>query len=352
MMSMPATEATMDVARLTPVWHVGRHGDVAGGMTQVVNGYLNWSFTRTRPAVLVSRDGTRGLRALGLFLRACFRLACLPHVAQSVVVVHLSQGGSFVREGALLCIARWRGAGAVAHLHGSSFVPFSRRHPRLVGTVLRQARRVIVLSDETSLAASQFVAAERIALLPNAVSPGKQRPKEKIVVFGGAVSRRKGVDVLAQAWREHCSDLGWRLVIAGPVRDSDVVDDALPAAEFVGPVAHHELMSLLERSAVAVLPSRDEAMPMFILEAMARGNCVVSTRVGGIPSVLADGCGWVVNPGDAAALGHALASVLSDTDTREQLAEAAHRRFEAHYAASAVYPRVERVWLESLDRHG
>ncbi|OMQ15677.1 hypothetical protein A7K94_0207840 [Modestobacter sp. VKM Ac-2676] len=52
-------------------------------------------------------------------------------------------------------------------------------------------------------------------------------------------------------------------------------------------------------------------MPMFILEAMARGNCVVATDVGGVAAVLEDGRGVVVPPGDVAAFRDALQSVIS-----------------------------------------
>ncbi len=235
-------------ATQTPVWHVGRRGEVPGGMTQVVNGYLRWPFEKVAPGIIVSRDGTHGFRALGLFLRAAFQLITLRDAQRSVVVVHLSQGGSFVREGALLALASFRGAGTVAHLHGSSFVPFSRRRPALVRAVLSRAKRVIALSDATKAEVQRMVGADRVALVPNAVPGGQHVGKERLVVFGGAVSKRKGIDLLVQAWRAHCAGKGWRLVVAGPVLEADVVDRALPDAEFVGALSHEALMSLLDRS--------------------------------------------------------------------------------------------------------
>jgi glycosyltransferase involved in cell wall biosynthesis len=330
-------------------WHVGRQGDVAGGMTQVVNAYAHWPFQRLSVRVIRSRDGTRGWRALSLFLRAGWQLLVqLRDRQREMVVVHLSQRGSFVREGLLLWLSHLRGFGTVAHLHGSSFVAFAARWPRLARSVLRAADRIIVLSEASRAAAAALVGPARVQLVPNAVPAGNPVTKERWVVFGGAVGHRKGVDVLVEAWRRTVPHGDWRLVVAGPILEPDVVPPDLPDATFSGSLAHHELMSWLDRSMIAVLPSRDEAMPMFILEAMARSNCVVSTRVGGIPAVLADGRGALVPAGDVDALADALGRAMHDDAWRRETAARGHAAFEAEFSAAAVYPRVEAIWAETL----
>src|SRR6478609_5028807 len=50
---------------------------------------------------------------------------------ESVVHVHLSERGSFVREGIVLAYARRRALPVVATIHGADFLPFAGRHPRL-----------------------------------------------------------------------------------------------------------------------------------------------------------------------------------------------------------------------------
>jgi len=252
----------------------------------------------------------------------------------------------------LLRLASARGFATVAHLHGSSFAAFAKSRPRLVARVLRSADLTLTLSDETREVAARFVSPERVVLLPNAVAPGDPQPKEDLVVFGGAVSVRKGVDVLVAAWRalqEQHPHSTWRLIVAGPEIDAGIVPSDLLAAEFVGPLDHDALMSLLDRSAVAVLPSRDEAMPLFILEAMARANCIVSTTVGGIPALLADGAGVLVPPGNAEALRASLALVMTDATARRDYARRAVETFETRYSNGAVFPVVERTWKAALD---
>jgi glycosyltransferase involved in cell wall biosynthesis len=333
-------------------FHVGRHGEAAGGMTQVVNGYLAGTFAEFDARAISSRDGSTGIRALRLAASAAARILRLRNRNRSVVIVHLSERGSFVREGALLLLARARGFATIAHLHGSEFTSFTDAHPRLVGRVLRAADLILTLSDETSAVARRFVPAEAVMLVPNAVASAIPNPKERLIVFGGAVTERKGVDVLVEAWRaigQRLPGHGWRLVVAGPLVEPSVVPESLPDAEFLGAVRHDELMALLARSSVAVLPSRDEAMPMFLLEAMARSNAIVSTTVGGIPAVLGNGAGSLVPPGDARGLVEALERLMTDAGFREDSARRALAAFERTYSTEAVFPRLEAAWKTALE---
>lgn len=336
-------------ASLPSVWHVGRRGEIAGGMTQVVNAYLDWSFQKVRTRLLVSRNGTSGPSAFVLFASAMARMPFLGRRSETVVAVHLSQGGSFRREGTLLRWAARLGYPTVAHLHGSSFVDFARQHPASVAKVLSAADVIVALSEATADEVALLLPRSRVELVPNAVPEGRPTPKEEIVVFGGGVTRRKGVDVLVEAWKQAAPSDEWKLHIAGPVIESDLVSSLPDGVSDLGALEHDALMALLERSTIAVLPSRDEAMPMFILEALARGNAVISTTVGGIPDVLGDGAGVLVPPGDVEGLATALKDLIEDADARSMVAAAGYERYTQTYSAESVYPRVEQLWLSTLD---
>ncbi|HEX5857929.1 MAG TPA: glycosyltransferase family 4 protein [Microbacterium sp.] len=333
------------------VYHVGRAGDVPGGMTQVLNAYLRWPFEHVTVDVIESRgDPGDHVTALKRFARSLRRIRSIRRSGErAVIVVHLSERGSFVREGTLARYAARLGLPVIAHLHGSEFAVYEREHPTSVGSVLGVCARVISLSDESSEISARHVGADRVSLVPNAIPDGNGEAKQPTVVFGGVVSHRKGIDVLQEAWRDVTEDFpGWTLAIAGPVRDAHLVDASLPRTRFLGSVGHDDLMALLEGAAVAVLPSRDEAMPMFILEAMARRACVISTTVGGIPAVLGEDHGVLVPPGDAHALAAGLRRVLGDQGTRGTMAARGHERFLRSYSAEAVFPRVERIWLDAM----
>lgn len=333
------------------VVHVGRRGDVPGGMTQVVNGFLEASIEGVTQRLLVTRTA-RPLSTVVAWLRALGSLVRLPRPARSrtVLAVHLSQGGSFLREGSVLLLARRLGVGTVAHLHGSSFARFSMRHPRLARTVLGAADRVLVLSAETEAAAGALVASERIERCRNAVAPPAAAvPKQRVVVFAGAVGRRKGVDVLLRAWGSIGDHRGWRLLIAGPVREPDVLAHVPPDVTVLGPLRHGQVLDLLDKSGVAVLPSRAEAMPVFLLEAIARRNAVIASPVGGVREVFDGTDAALVPPGDSDALAAELERLLDDDDARVAAGEALHEHYLRHYSTDVVHPQVAQVWREALD---
>jgi len=95
---------------------------------------------------------------------------------------------------------------------------------------------------------------------------------------------------------------------------------------------------------VLAAPSRNEGMGRALVEGMALGLPVVGSEIGGIPAVIADGeTGWLVPPGDAAALAEALVELGRDAALCAKLGAAAAARAEAfssrvaHAAMRAIY---------------
>jgi glycosyltransferase involved in cell wall biosynthesis len=79
-----------------------------------------------------------------------------------------------------------------------------------------------------------------------------------------------------------------------------------------------EVASLMPAFDVFALSSRNEGLPIALLEAMGSGIACVATAVGGVPEVVTDGReGLLVPPEDAAALAEALNKMLCDPDLRE-----------------------------------
>jgi sugar transferase (PEP-CTERM/EpsH1 system associated) len=96
--------------------------------------------------------------------------------------------------------------------------------------------------------------------------------------------------------------------------------------------ARHDVPELIASLDVAVLSSKEEGLPLCILEALASGKPVVATRVGGIPSVVLKGeTGILVPAGDPEALSSALLSMLSDADHAKQLGQNGRKLVERRY---------------------
>jgi glycosyltransferase involved in cell wall biosynthesis len=102
---------------------------------------------------------------------------------------------------------------------------------------------------------------------------------------------------------------------------------------------------VLRGADLLVLPSRAENQPVAILEAMARGLPVVSTRIGGIPQQVLDGeTGLLVEPDDVAQLAQALADLILSPERRAAYGQAGLRRFEAHFSVAACAERFAELY--------
>jgi len=114
-----------------------------------------------------------------------------------------------------------------------------------------------------------------------------------------------------------------------------------------------EVVQLYSHAAVFVCPSIYEPFGLINLEAMACGTPVVASRVGGIPEVVVDGeTGWLVEPGDATALGRALREALADPERARRMGEAGRRRVEAQFAWDRIADRTLAVYRDAIEDHG
>jgi glycosyltransferase involved in cell wall biosynthesis len=108
------------------------------------------------------------------------------------------------------------------------------------------------------------------------------------------------------------------------------------AVEFAGRLDPERMAALYEASDVMLNPSLADNMPNSVLEALACGLPVVSTRVGGVPYLVKDGVhALLVPPGDAEAMARAAVRVLGDAALRGRLTEAG-RAEAGKYAWNAV----------------
>lgn len=101
---------------------------------------------------------------------------------------------------------------------------------------------------------------------------------------------------------------------------------------------------------VAVLSSYREAQGMAILEAMALRRPVVATAVGGVPEMVEHGkTGLLVPPRDPAALGAAIALLLTDHPLADTLARAGHDFVNDHFAIERMVAAVERIYEDGAE---
>lgn len=333
------------------VTHVGPAPDAQGGIASVLRTYRQTSVPGWTMRFLTSFDSGQPAWSVRPAARVLARVATSGPRSLGLVHVHLSQRGSFLREGAVAATASLRRIPVVITVHGSDFAGFLSKHPGLVARVLARADAIVLLAERHRTLLPPALQG-RAVLVPNTVREDAGAttpvPTARRVLFAGELSTRKGVDVLLQAWpRVRAVVPEAELVLAGPVRD--VAPPAVDGVRWMGAVDNHEVRELLHRSRVAVLPSRGEAMPMFVLEAMATGRPVVATPVGAVGETVGDG-GVIVPVDEVGALAQALSDVLVAPGRAERLGKRARQRFETEFAPQVVLGRLAEVYESARRR--
>ncbi len=197
---------------------------------------------------------------------------------------------------------------------------------------------------------------EKIRLIPSAVDPDALHPQRAIakqgpvVLSAAALVRRKGIDVLLEAFARVGEAELW-IAGDGPQRGAlETRAKELGVAErvrFLG--ARDDVPDLLAACDVFVLPSRLEGLGVAALEAMAAAKPVVATRVGGLGEVVRDGeCGLLVPPDDPAALAAALERLLGDPELRARLGAAGPARVAEGHLPEQLTDAYERLYREVL----
>jgi glycosyltransferase involved in cell wall biosynthesis len=267
--------------------------------------------------------------------------------ARPIAHLHMSEGGSFIREGGLALLAHTLGLGVVTSMHGADLGPFVLEHPRLVATVLGRVDAVLALGPGTAdLLAPYTSGRARVCVIANPVempaevTPAGDTPPR--VVFGGEIGRRKGVDVLLEAWsavRDAVPDA--ELIIAGP--PGDIEPREVDGVRWLGPVERTSIGTLVEGARVAVLPSRQEVMPMFLLEAMSRARPIVTTDVGEIRQLVSDPA-TLLEPGDAAGLAHQLITLLRNPGSATAAGDLLRERVAGRFSPAVVAAQLEELY--------
>ncbi len=252
--------------------------------------------------------------------------------------------------------AWWAGVRRRIHTHHHGRLErVSRRQELLVRWAARLTRHFVCVSDDSArYARERGVPANRVMTLHNGIDLARfpfhgPRPDGPIVTVA-RLSPEKDIANLLHAIRQVADAAPEvRLEIAGdgPCRaELEQLAGELRLGEqvrFLGEV--RDVPELLGRARLFVLPSQTEGVSLTILEAMARGLPVVTTRVGGNPEVVCEGeTGLLVPARDSPALARAILQVYHDAEGARRLGEAGRRRVENHFDVRQMVARYEALY--------
>ena len=294
-------------------------------------------------------------------LRAVFRL--LPYLLQvwqaagrsDVVHVMANSGWSWHLFAApAIWVARLRRTPVVVNYRGGEAEGFLGRNRSVVGWSLKQTARLVVPSGFLqAVFAGHGLAAE---VVPNIIDlarfhPAESRPsmataaphvlvaRNLELIYDNATALRAFALV-----RRQCPEARMTVAGSGPqeaeLRQLCQQLGLAAAVRFSGRLDRDEMATLLRGCSVALNPSLVDNMPNSVLEALASGVPVVSTRVGGVPHIVQDGVtALLVPPRDPPAMAAALLRVLTDAPLATRLAQAG-----LHEVQRYTWERVAPQW--------
>jgi len=250
-------------------------------------------------------------------------------------------------------LARKTGIPYVITAHGTDLMGYQRsaRFREYADEAALGAKRIITISnDNNELVRALFPACtDRVVFMQNGYDPDRFYPEpmtadkiqetlsirllKKLVLFAGKLAHFKGIDVLLEAARLYEDERPGEIMtlIAG---DGELALQLkkqargykLKHTHFLGHLDTTQLRGLYSIADVSVVPSRREPFGLVAVEALACGCPVVATNQGGLPDIINEDVGALVDVDDAYGLCSAILNEMYRPD-REQ-----RGRFVAKYA--------------------
>jgi glycosyltransferase involved in cell wall biosynthesis len=284
-------------------------------------------------------------------------------------IVHLNTAtnASAWRKWVMQHLARLAGAATIVHFHGSAFPKPGDRRPGwvpILRRVFERADAIIVLGDYWRDFVARFyeMPPERFDVVANGVAdfaPNAPQPRNDgapvQLLFAGNLTDAKGAGVLLQALALLPAELPqWRAVFAG-TGDVDAFRDRVEQlgiarqVEFTGWVARDAILPLYRQADIVVLPSRNEVLPVCLLEGACAGAALVATPVGSVPDVLQEGRnGLTIRPDDPDGLARALAQLIGDGARREAFRAASREIYVSRFRLEIMVEALREIYDKAV----
>ncbi len=253
--------------------------------------------------------------------------------------------------------ARAEGKRAIWYLHETlAAIDLMRRFPKMRPTL--DLASLLITPTQQTARIFRDITRTPIEMIPYGIPAPARVARRKndgrmAFITMASLEARKGQDILVEGIKllpnEYKTSAIFRIV--GRSQDPGFAEKikaeaaGIEAIEFTGALDHTESLALLADSDALICSSRDETMPIAILEAMSLGKLVISTDVGGIAEWLRDGLnGFLIAPEDPKALAMAIVQSVKEPARAAELGRAATRTYAQHFSLD----RLERDFAHLL----
>lgn len=259
---------------------------------------------------------------------------------------------------ALNILAAKFGSSAVVRI-GQDHMNYRSYPAGLAGQMRRWYPKLDAVATLTTRDAAEFTEAlgpeARVERIPNLVPMPDNEPApldSTVAVAAGRLTPQKGFDMLIDAWAKVVTrHPDWELRIFGVGSHRDALRTQVESTGMSGHVrlmgSTKKLEKQIRASAMYVLSSRYEGLPMTILEAMQQGVPVVAfdCHTGPADIITHDRDGILVPPTDVDALAAAITEMIENPERRRALGAEAHKSIR-RFSGESIRPRWEKLYAE------
>ncbi|MEK6221610.1 MAG: glycosyltransferase family 4 protein [Chloroflexota bacterium] len=180
-------------------------------------------------------------------------------------------------------------------------------------------------------------------------------PEGKIILTCiGRLSRQKGQDILLKAVAKLPKNIDIELWLVGDGPDKSKLDtliSKLKVTENIKFLGYQKDVSpILAASDIFILPSRYDAYPYVLLEAMASGTACIASDVGDISNIIEpEKSGMLVPPGNIGSLSDAVINMIKDKHLRETLGQAGKLKISAMATEQAMISATHKVYKSAIN---
>jgi glycosyltransferase involved in cell wall biosynthesis len=278
-------------------------------------------------------------------------------------VVHLNSAldhKAFWRDVMYLLVSKFFRRKVVLQLHGGSLSELCARRwmQRVLRIVFSIPDAIVLLATVEKHDFAALGIADRLIIIPNGVDVSQYRgPTERVhsgsirrLIYLGRLVRTKGIFEAMQAveilrLEPRFREIELRIAGSGPAREEIerfITDRQLVGnVALVGPLYGHDKVKFLQEADVFVFPTyHPEGLPYTILESLASGTPVITSRVAGIPDIVLDRVhGIMVNTKDPADVVKAIHELAESPDALRVMSKCCIERAMQEYGLERLAER-------------
>ena len=296
---------------------------------------ISFKTINTNVKSVSSNQGTSfSLKKAFIFFKVYFKVFSV----FSSDVVYLTPGQTFfgvLKYSPFIVLSQWLRKPYVIHVHGNymgkEYQLLEGIKKRIFYKLVSKASAGIVLSISLKDNFKDLLPIDKVVVVENFANDElylnfDKKVKEKeipsILFLSNLIAEKGIIDLLDALIILKAKNIKFKTFLAGKIEQefSEIIDQKMRSigeqVEYLGVIKGDQKQNILNKANIFVLPTyyKMEGQPISILEAMATGNIIITTKHAGIPDVFSEKNGYFVDPQSPEQIADCIATISLDVN--------------------------------------